>query len=102
METYNIKKYLLIVLAAFLLSTAPQSAFAESPTPLESGTFDCSCKDGTGTCTFKTGTTGVSCYRGPASSCSGTCTLTLTPDATGGAAQRKAPVGKLGKPVVKK
>ena len=46
----------------------------------ESGSFDCSCSGGAGTCTFVSSTDNTDCYKGPSNTCTGTCKLTLTPD----------------------
>ncbi len=40
--------------------------------------FDCSCKGGSGTCTFTSSTTKISCYKGVGDSCTAECTLSTT------------------------
>lgn len=46
----------------------------------EAGTFDCTCKGGTGTCDFESSTDNTDCFKSVGDTCTGTCTLTLTPD----------------------
>lgn len=46
----------------------------------ETGSFDCSCHNGRGTCTFESSTDNTDCYKGAENTCTGSCMLTLTPD----------------------
>jgi hypothetical protein len=72
-----------MVVAAFVIAGASQAAFAM---PKEQGTYDCSCKGGKGSCTFKSSDTEISCYHGAADTCDGSCQLKSSPN--GGSAAR--------------
>jgi hypothetical protein len=46
----------------------------------ETGSFDCSCSGGHGTCTLTSTTTGTTCLKINGATCTGQCTMTVTPD----------------------
>jgi hypothetical protein len=54
------------LLGLALLVASGQGAMAM---PKESGDYDCSCKGGSGSCTFKSRSTSVSCYKGGGNTC---------------------------------
>jgi hypothetical protein len=68
-----------IVLAGLVIAGGIQPAAAMKNLN-ESGTFDCSCSGGSGTCTFESSTDNTSCYKGTSATCTGTCKLTIIPD----------------------
>ena len=68
------------------LVTALARARRRVAMPKEQGTYDCSCKGGKGSCTFKSSDTEVSCYHGAADTCDGSCQLKSSPN--GGSATR--------------
>ena len=72
-----------LVVAALVIAGASQTAVA---LPKEQGTYDCSCKGGKGSCTFKSSDTEISCYHGYADTCDGSCQLKSSPN--GGSATR--------------
>jgi hypothetical protein len=82
-----------LVIAAFLVAGGGQTAFAM---PKEQGTYDCSCHGGSGSCTFKSSSTEVSCYHGAADTCAGSCQLTSSPNPTGGIAKGSVKAGPVG------
>ena len=43
-----------------------------------SGTYDCSCYRGAGTCVLSTTTQGISCTKGQTGTCTGDCTMSTT------------------------
>jgi hypothetical protein len=77
MQRSNFGRAFAGLLGLALLVASGQAAMAM---PKESGDYDCSCKGGSGSCTFKSGSTSVSCYKGAGNSCSGKCELSTTPD----------------------
>ncbi len=74
-----------LLVAAVMVAGASQTAIAM---PKEQGTYNCSCKGGKGSCTFKSSDTEISCYRGYADTCDGSCELKSSPN--GGSAARGA------------
>jgi len=46
----------------------------------ETGSFDCSCSGGQGTCTITAAPTGTTCLKINGATCTGRCTMTVTPD----------------------
>jgi hypothetical protein len=83
LKSTRILKGAAMVIAAFVIAGASQAAIAM---PKEQGSFDCSCKGSKGTCTFKSNGSEISCYRGYADTCEGSCQLSSSP--TGGSATR--------------
>lgn len=85
-----------MAVAALVITGASQTAFA---VPKEQGNFDCSCKDGLGSCTFQSNGSEISCYYGYGDTCSGTCNLTTSPIGAGGisrGAGKGGPIGSAG------
>ena len=72
-----------LLIATGMAAGASQAALA---VPKEQGSFDCSCKSGKGSCTFKSNGSEISCYRGYADTCDGSCELKSSPN--GGSATR--------------
>ncbi len=77
MQTSNFGRGIAGLFGLTLLVASGQAAMAM---PKESGDYDCSCKGGSGSCTFKSGSTNISCYKGGGNTCSGKCELSTTPD----------------------
>jgi len=81
---------LTIAIAALAIAAGIGGADAASKLQ-ETGSFDCSCSGGQGTCTFESSTDNTSCYGGPEDTCSGSCKLTMTPDKATSSPTRNIP-----------
>ncbi len=64
--------------------------------PKEQGSYDCSCKGGSGTCTFKSASDNISCGRAAGDTCSGKCQLSTAPDSSGSATRGSVKSGPIG------
>jgi hypothetical protein len=62
-----------IILAALAAANAGPEAMAKSKNV--SGDYDCGCRGGEGSCTFKTHEAGMTCIKDEGDTCNGTCRL---------------------------
>jgi hypothetical protein len=89
---------LILALAAILVGScallAAVDGAAAKPKTQATGTFDCSCTGGSGTCSFTTSGPIMKCTKGGSDTCTGACTLKTTPTGAGGAAALKGGAAK--------
>jgi hypothetical protein len=93
LKTIRLRRGATILVAAFVAASAGQAAFA---VPKEQGTYDCSCKGGKGSCTYKSNGSEISCYRGYADTCEATCQLSTSPVPGGGITRGSVTGGPIG------
>lgn len=85
----------LVTAALFAILAIPVAAGGAIAKPIQQGTgsFDCSCSGGKGTCSYSTSGPTMSCSKKSGDTCTGSCKMTITPTAGGAAAIKSGKTG---------